>query len=593
MARNLIFYILLIVVLFAGFGNLFDAVPTRSLSYSEFLDKVEAREIKGVRISDRRINGDFRDNSGKFLTYAPADDEKLVDRLRTAGIEINVEPPSANWVSGLFLQWLLPLIIIVAFWMFLLNRADGNGSRAMSFARSRAKLFSEQKVKETFVDVAGCDEAKEELLEVVEFLREPKRFQRLGGKIPRGVLLVGPPGTGKTLLARAVAGEAKVPFFSISGSDFVEMFVGVGAARVRDLFQQGKKAAPCIIFIDELDAVGRQRGTGLGGGHDEREQTLNQLLVEMDGFEGTEGIILLSATNRPDVLDPALLRPGRFDREVTVDIPDLKGREEILRVHTGNVPMAADVDLSVLARGTAGLAGADLANLINEAALHAARVRHEEVSIDDVEYARDKVLMGTERKSRVISPEEKKVTAYHEAGHALVSRCLPETDPIHKVTIIPRGRALGVTHSLPEKDRYHYSKEYFLQRIIILLGGRAAEELAFNKSYTGAEHDMSVATNLAQNMVCAWGMSDLGPRSFGRREEHVFLGREIARTQDYSEETARRIDVEITRFVQSGYEKAREILTSRMETLHRIATALLERETITGEELDQIIGETA
>jgi cell division protease FtsH len=496
--------------------------------------------------------------------------------------------------TAIFLQW-VPMLLFIGVWIFFMRQMQGGGAKALSFGKARARLISEKQNKITFKDVAGVDEAKEELREIIEFLKDPPKFQKLGGKIPKGVLLVGPPGTGKTLLAKAIAGEANVPFFSISGSDFVEMFVGVGASRVRDLFEQGKKHAPCIIFMDEIDAVGRHRGAGLGGGHDEREQTLNQLLVEMDGFETNEGVILIAATNRPDVLDPALLRPGRFDRQVVVARPDVKGREGILKVHTKKIPLGPDVDLGVLARATPGFSGADLANLVNEGALLAARANKKLVEMADFENAKDKVLMGVERKSLVISPKERRITAYHEAGHALVAKLLPGTDPIHKVTIIPRGRALGVTQQLPAEDKHNYSREYLLNDIAILYGGRVAEEIVFGtpEITTGAMNDIERATELARKMVCEWGMSDrMGPLQFGKREEMIFLGREIARHQDYSERTAMEIDSEVRRLIMDNYERAKEMIQRRLETLHALAEALLEREVLDGPEVDVIVNGT-
>jgi cell division protease FtsH len=508
--------------------------------------------------------------------------------LRDKGVNINIHDQQSNsWPS-----WLLqmsPLILIGALWFIMIRQMQTGGNKALSFGKSRARLLSMQQKKVTFKDVAGVDEAKEELREIIEFLREAQKFQKLGGRIPKGVLLVGPPGTGKTLLARAVAGEANVPFFSISGSDFVEMFVGVGASRVRDLFEQGKKNAPCIIFIDEIDAVGRHRGAGLGGGHDEREQTLNQLLVEMDGFESNEGVILIAATNRPDVLDPALLRPGRFDRRVVVPRPDVRGREEILRVHSRKIPLSEDVDLSVLARGTPGFSGADLANLINEAALLAARQNRKTVSMSDCELAKDKVLMGAERKSMILSDEEKKVTAFHEAGHALVAAMSKDSDPLHKVTIIPRGMALGVTMQLPIDDKHTYTKDYLTTRLAIMMGGRLAEELFLDTMTTGAGNDIEQASELARKMVCEFGMSDLGPLTFGKKEEQIFLGREINQHRDYSEDTAIRIDGEVKRFIDEAYNSARDILASNRNVLTRIANALLEREVLDAQEIKMIM----
>ncbi len=522
------------------------------INFSKFLSEVDQGNVNEVTITAQEVRGKFKDNTG-FNTTAPANYPDMIKNLRDKGVNINIrDVTNGSWPLQLLGTW-APLILLAALWFFMIRQMQTGGNKALSFGKSRARLLSMQQKKVTFKDVAGVDEAKEELREIIEFLREAQKFQKLGGRIPKGVLLVGPPGTGKTLLARAVAGEANVPFFSISGSDFVEMFVGVGASRVRDLFEQGKKNAPCIIFIDEIDAVGRHRGAGLGGGHDEREQTLNQLLVEMDGFESNEGVILMAATNRPDVLDPALLRPGRFDRRVVVSRPDVRGREEILRVHTRKIPLAEDVDLSVLARGTPGFSGADLANMVNEAALSAARQNRKAVLHYDFELAKDKVLMGVERKSMILSDEEKKVTAYHEAGHALLAVKLPHSDPVHKVTIIPRGMALGVTMQLPIDDKHNYTKEYLETEIAILMGGRLAEELFLNQMSTGAGNDIERATELARKMVCEWGMSTLGPLTFGKKEEQIFLGREIAQHRDYSEDTAIKIDLEVRRLVDEGY----------------------------------------
>jgi cell division protease FtsH len=514
----------------------------------------------------------------------------MVRQLRQSGVRISVEEPHENPFIAVLLTW-APVLLIVGLWIFFMRQMQTGGNKALSFGKSKAKLLNTSGKKVTFKDVAGIEEAKEELQEIVEFLKEPQKFQKLGGRIPKGVLLMGPPGTGKTLLARAIAGEANVPFFSISGSDFVEMFVGVGASRVRDLFEQGKKNAPCIIFIDEIDAVGRHRGAGLGGGHDEREQTLNQLLVEMDGFESNEGVILIAATNRPDVLDPALLRPGRFDRRVVVDRPDINGRLGILKVHTRNIPLDENVNLSVIARGTPGFAGADLSNLVNEAALIAARRNKKKVDMGDFEFAKDKVIMGVERKTMMLTDEEKAITAYHEAGHALVACFTPGADPLHKVTIIPRGRALGLTMQLPTEDKYTYKKNYVEAQIAILMGGRVAEELTQDDITTGAGNDIERATEMARRMVCEWGMSELGPLAYGSKDEPVFLGREFAQRADYSQDTAIRIDHEVTRIVQSGYERARAVLTRYREVLDRIARALLERETLDGEEVYNTIRE--
>ncbi|TLY26403.1 MAG: ATP-dependent zinc metalloprotease FtsH, partial [Nitrospirae bacterium] len=514
----------------------------------------------------------------------------LVKVLREHHVTINAKPPEDNpWYVTLLVTW-GPFILFLALWFFLMRQMQIGGNKALSFGRSRARLLTEDRKKVTFSDVAGIDEAKEEVVEIIEFLKDPHKFQKLGGRIPKGVLIVGPPGTGKTLLAKAIAGEAGVPFFSISGSDFVEMFVGVGASRVRDLFEQGKKHAPCIIFIDEIDAVGRLRGAGLGGGHDEREQTLNQLLVEMDGFDTTEGVILIAATNRPDVLDPALLRPGRFDRQITVNRPDVRGRAEILKVHTKKVPLAKDVDLEVISRGTPGFSGADLENLVNEAALLAARLNKSAVELKDFEFAKDKVLMGVERKSMVLTEQEKRTTAYHEAGHALMAKLLPGTDPVHKVTIIPRGRALGLTMQLPVDDRHSYSKEFLYNNLAILMGGRVAEELVFKQITTGAGNDIERATDLARKMVCEWGMSDeLGPLTFGKKDEEIFLGREIATRRDYSEEIALKIDTEVKRLVTENYERAKRMLRDNMAALKALAEALLEKEVLEAAAIDQII----
>jgi cell division protease FtsH len=559
-------------------------------SYSEFMAKVDAGDVKEVTLylspNSYELQGEYvRPANRKFhVTVFKESAPDLAKTLRDKAVQIKVkEVRSGDWL--LILLNALPLILLAGFVFFLMRQMQAGGNKALSFGKSRARLLSAQQKKATFKDVAGTDEAKEELQEIIEFLKDPQKFQKLGGRIPKGVLLVGPPGTGKTLLARAIAGEANVPFFSISGSDFVEMFVGVGASRVRDLFEQGKKNAPCIIFIDEIDAVGRHRGAGLGGGHDEREQTLNALLVEMDGFESNEGVILIAATNRPDVLDPALLRPGRFDRRVVVARPDVRGREEILRVHTRKVPIADDVDLSVIARGTPGFSGADLANLVNEAALWAARQNRKAVMMVDFEMAKDKVLMGVERKSMVLSDEEKKNTAYHEAGHALVATLTPGADPVHKVTIIPRGMALGLTMQLPQADKHTYTREYLETMLAVLMGGRSAEELFLGYITTGAGNDIERATDLARNMVCEWGMSALGPLSYGKKDEAIFLGREIAQHRDYSEDTAIQIDKEVKRIVNDGYDRAKNLLSSNRDTLERIAQALLEREVIDANEV--------
>ncbi|MBC7356178.1 MAG: ATP-dependent metallopeptidase FtsH/Yme1/Tma family protein [Desulfomicrobiaceae bacterium] len=577
---------LVMVVLFNMFQQ--PPAPVNELTYTEFLAKVRAGEVMSVRIQGPKITG-MLTSDGKFSTYAP-DDPKLVETLVDAGVQVKAEPQEeAPWYVTVLVSW-FPMLLLIGVWIFFMRQMQGGGGKAMSFGRSRARMITQEDTKVTFADVAGVDEAKEELQEIVDFLKDPKKFTRLGGRIPKGVLLVGSPGTGKTLLARAVAGEAGVPFFSISGSDFVEMFVGVGAARVRDLFVQGKKNAPCLIFIDEIDAVGRQRGAGLGGGHDEREQTLNALLVEMDGFESNEGVILIAATNRPDVLDPALLRPGRFDRQVVVPNPDLGGRLKILQVHTKRTPLAPDVDLETLARGTPGFSGADLENLVNEAALHAAKLGQDKVAMHNFEEAKDKVLMGKERRSMILSEEEKRTTAYHEAGHTLVAKSLPGTDPVHKVTIIPRGRALGVTMQLPGEDRHTYSKTYLQNNLAVLFGGRAAEELVCGTITTGAGNDIERATALAKRMVCEWGMSDeFGPMALGKKDEQVFLGRDITHIKDYSEETARLIDQEVRRILSEAYGTAKRILEEQRAVLEALAQALVERETLTGEEVDLIM----
>ena len=547
------------------------------------------KDIQGEFIRKiTKTEGKKTEQYSKFKLHIPFDDPSLLEKLEAKNVEIEAKSPSTNWSSILLAS--LPWILLGLFWLFMLRQMQGGPKGLFSFGKSKAKLLSGDRPKVTFSDVAGADEAKQELQEIIEFLKDPAKFQKLGGKIPKGALLLGAPGTGKTLLARAVAGEAGVPFFSMSGSDFVEMFVGVGASRVRDLFDQGKKNAPCIIFIDEIDAVGRHRGAGLGGGHDEREQTLNQLLVEMDGFESNDGVILLAATNRPDVLDPALLRPGRFDRQIVVDIPDVKGREGILKVHTRKIPLTEDVNLSVLARGTPGLSGADLANMVNEAALLGARRNHIKVTMQDFEDAKDKVMMGTERRSLVISEEEKKATAYHESGHALVGKLVPGSDPVHKMTIIPRGMALGVTHYLPIDEKHTYSKKYLETKLLHILGGRVAEKLVFNELTTGAGNDIERATELARKMVCEWGMSErLGPLTFGKKEGQIFLGREIATHRDYSEDTAQEIDKEVRRIVEEAEEETTKLLSANLDKLHLLANALLEKEILDGEEIDKIL----
>ena len=559
----------------------------KSTSRSSWQD-VDQGKIKDVTVYGPEVRGDYRDEKAGFHTTVPPNYTDMYKSLRDKGVNITVKDVSGGGWPSWLLQ-MLPLVVILGLWFFMIRQMQSGGNKAMSFGKSRARLLSMQQKKVTFKDVAGVDEAKEELHEIIEFLREAQKFQKLGGRIPKGVLLVGPPGTGKTLLARAVAGEANVPFFSISGSDFVEMFVGVGASRVRDLFEQGKKNAPCIIFIDEIDAVGRHRGAGLGGGHDEREQTLNQLLVEMDGFESNEGVILIAATNRPDVLDPALLRPGRFDRRVVVARPDVRGREEILRVHTRKIPINDDVDLSILARGTPGFSGADLANMVNEAALLAARQNRKTVLMFDFELAKDKVLMGAERKSMILTDEEKKNTAYHEGGHALVAAKVPHADPLHKVTIIPRGMALGVTMQLPIDDKHTYDRVYLESQLAIMMGGRVAEEIFLKTMTTGAGNDIERATEIARKMVCEWGMSQLGPLTFGKKEEQIFLGRELSQHRDYSEETAREIDAEVRRFIDAAYKTAFDVLDGNRDVLERIAQALLEREVLDSNELQMII----
>ena len=560
----------------------------KNISLTQLLGDADQGKIQNVLVNGTEVTGHYRDDKNQFHTTIPANYPDMYKTLRDHGVDITIKDQNSNAWLSLLIQ-LAPFALLLGLWFFLLRQMQSGGNKAMSFGKSRARLLSMQQKKITFKDVAGVDEAKEELKEIIEFLREAQKFQRLGGRIPKGVLLVGPPGTGKTLLARAVAGEANVPFFSISGSDFVEMFVGVGASRVRDLFEQGKKNAPCIIFIDEIDAVGRHRGAGLGGGHDEREQTLNQLLVEMDGFEANDGVILVAATNRPDVLDPALLRPGRFDRRVIVDRPDIRGREEVLRVHSKKVPMAEDVNLNILARGTPGFSGADLANMVNEAALTAARYNRKSVHMYDFEVAKDKVMMGAERKSMLLTDEEKKVTAYHEAGHTLVSALRPHSDPLHKVTIIPRGMALGVTVYLPEEDQHTVTKDYLETRLATLMGGRCAEEIFLKKMTTGAGNDIERATELARKMVCEYGMSDLGPMTYGKKEEQIFLGREIAQHRDFSDDTARQIDGAVRQFVDLGYRSAYNLLESNPDIMHRMATALLERETLDAAEIKLII----
>jgi len=588
--KTLIFWVVLIclVVLLFAVVRTGQGRREQQITFTEFMGKVQEGQVKEVTINGSEVHGVYQNPSLGLHTYIPVNYPDVYKQLQDHSVNVEIKDSSSgNWVS--ILINLSPFIVIFAFWIFMMRQMQSGGNKALSFGKSRARLHSTQQKKVTFKDVAGVEEAKEELQEIIEFLREPQKFQKLGGRIPKGVLLIGPPGTGKTLLARAIAGEASVPFFSISGSDFVEMFVGVGASRVRDLFEQGKKNAPCIVFIDEIDAVGRHRGAGLGGGHDEREQTLNQLLVEMDGFESNEGVILVAATNRPDVLDPALLRPGRFDRRVVVGRPDVQGREAILRVHTKKIPLSDNVDLSVLGRGTPGLAGADLANLVNEAALNAARQNRKVVTMFDFETAKDKILMGAERKSLILSDAEKRNTAYHEAGHALVAAVLPEADPLHKVTIIPRGMALGVTMQLPIDDKHSYSKDYLLAQVAILMAGRIAEEKFMHHMTTGAGNDIERASELVRKMVCEWGMSELGPLSFGKKEEQIFLGREITQHRDYSEETAIRIDEQVKKLVQGCYDTAAAIIDERAEALAKIAETLLEREILDGDEVMQLI----
>jgi len=592
-SRNAALWLVIVLLLFALY-NLFQGATTRGpqqeLAFSDFMDQVDGGQVLEVTIQGPEISGQFRDGR-QFKTYTP-EDPGLVKALRDNGVRIKAAPPEeVSPLLSILISW-FPMLLLIGVWIFFMRQMQSGGGKAMGFGKSKARMLTEKVGRVTFDDVAGIDEAKEELEEVVEFLRDPQKFQRLGGKIPKGCLLVGPPGTGKTLLARAIAGEANVPFFTISGSDFVEMFVGVGASRVRDMFEQGKKNAPCIIFIDEIDAVGRHRGAGLGGGNDEREQTLNQLLVEMDGFEANEGVILLAATNRPDVLDPALLRPGRFDRQIVVSNPDILGREKILKVHMRKVPLAPDVDARIVARGTPGFSGADLANLVNEAALIAARGGKRMVTMADFEFAKDKVMMGAERRSMVMSEEEKELTAYHEAGHAIVGLYVAGNDPLHKVTIIPRGRALGLTMNLPERDRYGFKKTEIMGKLAMTFGGRSAEELIYGPENvtTGAGNDIQQATNLARRMVTEWGMSDkLGPLRYHDNQEEVFLGHSVARSQQISEATAQMIDEEIRRIIEQSETTARKVLDEHLEELHRVAKALLEYETLSGEEVRRIL----
>ena len=588
--KNLALWLVIGIVLIALF-NMFNQplTPQSEVVFSDFMDQVEQGQVNEVVISGDNISGKYVDGKA-FQTTAPPKDPDLIKSLRQKSVRIVVvAPEQTSWYMSILISW-FPMLLLLGIWIFFMRQMQAGGGKAMSFGKSKARLLNDTKNKTTFKDVAGVDEAKEELHEIIEFLKEPQKFSKLGGKIPKGVLLIGPPGTGKTLLARAISGEANVPFFSISGSDFVEMFVGVGASRVRDLFEQGKKNSPCIIFIDEIDAVGRHRGAGLGGGHDEREQTLNQLLVEMDGFENNEGVILLASTNRPDVLDPALLRPGRFDRQVTVGRPDVKGRVGILKVHTSTVPLTDEVDLKVIARGTPGFTGADLANLVNEAALLAARDDKKAVAMVDFEEAKDKVMMGVERRSMVISDKEKKNTAYHESGHALVAALLPGTDPIHKVTIIPRGRALGVTMQLPMDEQHTYQRNYLFSSLAILMGGRCAEEICLGEMTTGAGNDIERATEMARKMVCEWGMSDkMGPLTYGAKEEQVFLGKDMSSQKNFSDQTAKLIDQEVKTLVMDGYTRATDLLTKNRDVLEKMAQALLERETLDGQDIKDII----
>ncbi len=593
MAKNLLLWVVIAIVLMSVFNN-FTATKTapKAMAYSSFIELVRQGDVKEVTISGRNIEG-VKESGERFASFAP-DDDGLVGELLNNNVAINAQPPEKpGMMMSLFINW-FPLLILVGLWIFFMRQMQGGmgGRGAMSFGKSRARMLSEDQVKVTFQDVAGADEAKEEVTEIVDFLRDPSKYQKLGGKIPKGVLMVGPPGTGKTLLARAIAGEAKVPFFTISGSDFVEMFVGVGASRVRDMFEQAKKHAPCIIFIDEIDAVGRHRGAGLGGGHDEREQTLNQLLVEMDGFEGNEGVIVIAATNRPDVLDPALLRPGRFDRQVVVPLPDVRGREQILKVHMRKIPVADDVKASIIARGTPGFSGADLANLVNESALFAARANKRLVDMDDLEKAKDKIMMGAERRSMVMSEDEKRLTAYHEAGHAIVGRLVPEHDPVHKVSIIPRGRALGVTLFLPEEDRYSYTKQRLESQISSLFGGRIAEEIIFGAESvtTGAQNDIHRATDIARHMVTTGGLSErLGPLTYGEDEQEIFLGHSVTQHKNVSDETAHVIDEEVRHLIDRNYERSRRLLTENLDKLHAMAAALMKYETIDHDQIDDIM----
>lgn len=592
MAKNLGIWLVIAVVLMSLFQNFGPSDSnSRKLDYSTFMYDLNQDQVKEARINGREIVV-IKKDSNRYITYIPVNDPKLLDILLTKKVKVVGEPPEEpSLITSIFISW-FPMLLLIGVWVFFMRQMQGGGKGAMSFGKSKARMLTEDQIKTTFADVAGCDEAKEEVKELVDYLREPSRFQKLGGKIPKGVLMVGPPGTGKTLLAKAIAGEAKVPFFTISGSDFVEMFVGVGASRVRDMFEQAKKAAPCIIFIDEIDAVGRQRGAGLGGGHDEREQTLNQMLVEMDGFEGKEGIIVIAATNRPDVLDPALLRPGRFDRQVVVGLPDIRGREQILKVHISHVPLSSDVDILVIARGTPGFSGADLANLVNEAALFAARDSKHMVSMVEFEKAKDKIVMGTERRSMVMTEAQKESTAYHEAGHAIIGRLVPEHDPVHKVTIIPRGRALGVTFFLPEGDAISTSRQKLESQISTLYGGRLAEEIIYgpNKVSTGASNDIKVATSIARNMVTQWGFSEkLGPLLYAEEEGEIFLGRSVAKAKHMSDETARIIDQEIKFLIERNYIRARELLIKNVDILHSMKDALIKYETINASQINDLM----
>jgi cell division protease FtsH len=591
--KGILFWIISLFVLILLWNMLSNvsSSKTKSLTFSEFMDKVENDQISSAHIAGNVINGDMNLEDGsaytRYESNIPQDYPDLINKLRQHKVNIEVEKLNKNEWLGILLSW-APFVVLIVFWVMIMRQQGGN--KAFSFGKSKARLFTGDRNKFTFKDVAGVEEAKDELEEIIEFLKEPKKFQRLGGKIPKGVLLIGPPGTGKTLLAKAIAGEANVPFFSISGSDFVELFVGVGASRVRDLFDEGKKHAPCLIFIDEIDAVGRQRGTGLGGGHDEREQTLNQLLVEMDGFDANEGVIIIAATNRPDILDQALLRPGRFDRRIVVSTPDVKGREEILKVHTRNTPLAKDVNLPVLARSTPGFSGADIANMVNEAALYASRSGKKSIAMEDFEHAKDKVLMGSERKSMIISEEEKRITAYHEAGHALIASMEKEADPLHKVSIIPRGMALGVTQQLPLNDKYTYSQTYLNAQLSVLLAGRISEEIFLNMTTTGAGNDFEKATSIARKMVCEWGMSSLGPITFAKKEDMIFLGRDLMSHNEYSEETSQMIDIEIKKIIDQAYANAKKIILENREKMETIAMQLLEKESLTSDDIAAILG---